>query len=57
VNTDVSLVIHFPLLDRLFGTYHLPEGEWLGGCGIGDHPVLLGYLKQFNGLQREKAGT
>lgn len=32
---DVNFAIHFPLLDRFFGTYHMPEdGRWLEGYGI-----------------------
>ena len=44
---DVNFFIHFPLLDRLFGTYHLPPGQWPTGYGIEGHPVPEGYLKQF----------
>jgi sterol desaturase/sphingolipid hydroxylase (fatty acid hydroxylase superfamily) len=44
---DVNFAIHFPLLDRLFGTYHLPQNQWPAGYGIEGHPVPLGYLKQF----------
>ena len=44
---DVNFAIHFPLLDRLFGTYHLPPGGWPQGYGIGGHPVPTSYVKQF----------
>lgn len=45
---DVNFAIHFPLLDRLFGTLHLPEGgRWPAGYGIGGHPVPHGYFQQF----------
>ncbi|MBZ9767554.1 sterol desaturase family protein [Mesorhizobium sp. CA6] len=44
---DVNFAIHFPLLDRLFGTYHLPEGRWPKGYGIHGHPVPKGYWRQF----------
>ena len=44
---DVNFAIHFPLLDRLFGTYHLPPHEWPTGYGIENHPVPVGYWKQF----------
>src|SRR5215469_6153426 len=44
---DVNFAIHFPLLDWLFGTYHLPRNQWPAGYGIEGHPVPLGYLKQF----------
>lgn len=44
---DVNFAIHFPLYDRLFGTYHMPEGRWPKSYGIGGHPVPQGYWKQF----------
>ncbi len=44
---DVNFAIHFPLYDRLFGTYHLPEEQWPKGYGIGGHPVPNGYWRQF----------
>jgi len=44
---DVNFAIHFPLLDRLFGTHHLPEGRWPKGYGIHGHPVPKGCWPQF----------
>jgi len=44
---DVNFAIHFPLIDRMFGTHHLPEGQWPEGYGIAGHPVPVGYWKQF----------
>jgi sterol desaturase/sphingolipid hydroxylase (fatty acid hydroxylase superfamily) len=44
---DVNFAIHFPLLDRLFGTYHLPPHEWPSAYGIEQHPVPSGYWRQF----------
>ena len=43
---DVNFAIHFPFLDRLFGTYHLPNGKWPSGYGVQGHPVPQGYWKQ-----------
>jgi len=43
---DVNFAIHFPLFDRLFGTYHLPKDRWPSGYGLPGHPVPLGYLAQ-----------
>lgn len=43
---DVNFAIHFPLYDRLFGTYHLPKDQWPSGYGIGGHPVPRGYWAQ-----------
>ena len=44
---DVNFAIHFPVLDRLFGTYYLPPGEWPTGYGVGGHPVPSNYWRQF----------
>lgn len=44
---DVNFAIHFPLFDRLFGTHHLPKGQWPTGYGIEGHPVPKSYWKQF----------
>lgn len=43
---DVNFAIHFPLLDRLFGTHYLPEEKWPAGYGIDGHPVPSGYVEQ-----------
>jgi sterol desaturase/sphingolipid hydroxylase (fatty acid hydroxylase superfamily) len=42
---DVNFAVHFPLLDRLFGTLYLP-GHWPSGYGVGGHPVPPGYGRQ-----------
>ena len=44
---DVNFSIHFPLYDRLFGTYYLPKSQWPSGYGVGGHPVPRGYWRQF----------
>ena len=43
---DVNFAIHFPLLDRCFGTYFLPPDRWPEGYGLQGHPVPAGYLAQ-----------
>jgi sterol desaturase/sphingolipid hydroxylase (fatty acid hydroxylase superfamily) len=43
---DVNFSIHFPFIDRLFGTHHLPNGKWPVAYGVAGHPVPRGYLKQ-----------
>lgn len=43
---DVNFSIHFPLLDKLFGTYHFPKDQWPEGYGLPGHPVPHGYLSQ-----------
>ena len=42
---DVNFAIHFPLWDKLFGTFHLPPGRWPQGYGIPEK-MPQGYLKQ-----------
>lgn len=44
---DVNFAVHFPFLDRLFGTHHLPKDQWPAGYGISGHPVPKGYWSQF----------
>ncbi len=44
---DVNFAVHYPFLDRLFGTYHLPaDGRWPTGYGI-NHPLPKGFHRQF----------
>jgi sterol desaturase/sphingolipid hydroxylase (fatty acid hydroxylase superfamily) len=44
---DVNFAVHFPVIDRIFGTYHLPaDGRWPEGYGIGNHPIPKGFVKQ-----------
>ncbi len=43
---DVNFAIHFPVLDRMFGTYYLPD-KWPAGYGVGENAVPAGYAKQF----------
>jgi len=46
--TDVNFAVHFPFLDRIFGTYHFPaEGQWPDGYGIANHPLPKGFWRQF----------
>ncbi len=42
---DKNFAIHFPILDRLFGTHYLPKGKWPSGYGVPD-AVPHGYLAQ-----------
>lgn len=43
---DRNFAIHFPILDRIFGTHLLPKGEWPTGYGVAE-PVPSGYRAQF----------
>lgn len=44
---DKNFAIHFPFLDKLFGTYYLPENEWPAATGLGTTRFPRGYLRQF----------
>jgi sterol desaturase/sphingolipid hydroxylase (fatty acid hydroxylase superfamily) len=43
---DVNFAVHFPLLDRLFGTYHFPRSRWPQAYGVPE-AVPHGYCAQF----------
>ena len=52
---DVNFAVHFPVLDRLFGTYFYPKDRWPTGYGLPGNPVPKGYLAQFKyPFQRKK---
>ncbi|MEM9410713.1 MAG: sterol desaturase family protein [Planctomycetota bacterium] len=44
---DVNFAIHFPVIDMVFGTFHMPEDRWPTGYGIDGHPVPKGFWQQF----------
>ncbi len=44
---DKNFAVHLPVLDRLFGTYHLPKGRWPVSYGIGSGTsVPKGFMRQ-----------
>ncbi|MBC7788426.1 MAG: sterol desaturase family protein [Anaerolineae bacterium] len=43
---DKNFAVHLPWIDKLFGTYHCPEGKWPAEYGIAGNPVPDGYLAQ-----------
>jgi len=43
---DVNFAIHFPVLDRVFGTYHMPRGRWPEDYGVSSQPVPHGFVRQ-----------
>jgi sterol desaturase/sphingolipid hydroxylase (fatty acid hydroxylase superfamily) len=42
---DVNFAIHLPLIDKLFGTFHMPPGRWPKDYGVPED-VPTGYLAQ-----------
>ena len=44
---DKNFAVHLPVLDYLFGTFHMPKDRWPASYGIsGGAPVPQGYLRQ-----------
>ncbi len=43
---DKNFAIHFPFIDRLFGTFHLPGDEWPASMGLANENLPDGYLRQ-----------
>jgi sterol desaturase/sphingolipid hydroxylase (fatty acid hydroxylase superfamily) len=43
---DINFAVHFPILDWIFGTHHLPEGRWPSGYGVINPVIPKGYWRQ-----------
>ena len=55
---DRNFAVHFPWIDRLFGTFHLPGGAWPERLGLDGDPVPEGYGAQLvYPLRRDSAST
>lgn len=44
---DINYAAHLPLLDRLFGTYHMPRDRWPEKYGVVGDPLPKGMWRQF----------
>ncbi len=44
---DKNYAIHFPWIDRLFGTYYLPKDRWPDSYGLNNENIPAGFLAQF----------
>ena len=44
---DVNFAIHFPIFDRLFGTYYMPKNVWPSGYGVRGTKIKSGIINQF----------
>ncbi len=42
---DKNFAVHLPWIDRMFGTYHMPAGQWPGRYGIEGDPVPENYFR------------
>lgn len=43
---DVNFAVHLPMIDRWFGTHHMPEGRWPEGYGIAGERAPEGWAQQ-----------
>ena len=41
-----NFAVHFPWIDKLFGTYYAPKGEWPEAVGLDDAAFPVGYVRQ-----------
>jgi lathosterol oxidase len=44
---DTNYAAHLPLIDRLFGTYHMPPDQWPQTYGVIGDPLPKGMVRQF----------
>jgi sterol desaturase/sphingolipid hydroxylase (fatty acid hydroxylase superfamily) len=44
---DKNYAIHFPWIDRLFGTHYLPEDKWPDTYGLNNEDIPAGFWAQF----------
>ena len=44
---DINYAAHTPLIDRLFGTYHMPTDRWPEHYGVVGDPLPKGMWRQF----------
>ncbi|MEO8526946.1 MAG: sterol desaturase family protein, partial [Caldimonas sp.] len=53
---DKNFAIHFPWIDRIFGTHYCPEGKWPEHYGLDDEPIPAGFWGQaFYPFSRRRA--
>ena len=41
-----NYAVHFPWIDKLFGTYYAPKGQWPEAVGLTDAAFPVGYVRQ-----------
>ena len=44
---DINYAAHLPVIDRLFGTYHMPTDRWPQQYGVAGDPLPRGMWQQF----------
>jgi lathosterol oxidase len=54
---DKNYAIHFPWIDKLFGTYYCPADEWPSTYGLDHEPIPAGFWGQtFHPFTRSRRG-
>ena len=43
---DVNFAVHLPMIDRWFGTHHMPDDRWPSGYGISGVRAPEGWARQ-----------
>jgi len=43
---DKNFAVHLPVIDLVFGTFHLPGDRWPARYGLEDDPVPESYVRQ-----------
>ena len=43
---DINYAINLPVIDMIFGTFHLPKGKWPDSYGVQGNPVPKGIIRQ-----------
>lgn len=43
---DVNFAVHLPMIDRWFGTYHMPDGRWPQSYGLAGERAPEGWVRQ-----------
>ena len=46
-NYEKKIAIHIPFIDKIFGTYYLPEENWAEEMGLENEKFPKGYFRQF----------
>ena len=54
---DKNFAVHVPVIDWIFGTYHMPRDRWPEAYGLAGDPVPDGYLAQLTYPFLARRGT
>jgi lathosterol oxidase len=54
---DVNFAVHLPIIDRWFGTHHMPDDRWPEGYGIAEERAPEGWARQLVWPLRRRPGS